>query len=57
VAGTLDVLNPGVLDRAPAQADLSANEHGTGRDLFGAFRRSVGPAELGASSLFTEISA
>ncbi|WP_424932361.1 phosphogluconate dehydratase [Amaricoccus macauensis] len=55
--GKLDVLTEGVFDRTPVRADLSGNEHGTGRDLFGAFRRNVGPAELGASSLFSEISA
>jgi phosphogluconate dehydratase len=56
-SGKLDVLTPGVFDRSPVRADLSANEHGVGRDLFAAFRRSVGPAEQGASSLFSEISA
>jgi phosphogluconate dehydratase len=56
-SGKLDVLSPGVFDRSPVRADLSANEHGVGRDLFAAFRRSVGPAEQGASSLFSEISA
>jgi phosphogluconate dehydratase len=53
--GRLDVLTPGALDRPPARADLSGNETGTGRDLFSTFRRAVGPAEQGASSLFAEI--
>jgi len=51
VAGTLDVLTAGALDRPPAAPDLSANEHGTGRELFAGFRRAVGAAETGASAL------
>ncbi|EEE37883.1 phosphogluconate dehydratase [Rhodobacteraceae bacterium KLH11] len=47
--GQLEILTPGVLDRTPATADLSANQHGVGRDLFGAFRQSVGSADTGAS--------
>ena len=35
--------------RAPAVADLSANAHGLGRELFTAFRSMVGPAETGAA--------
>ncbi|SHH66587.1 phosphogluconate dehydratase [Cognatishimia maritima] len=49
VAGTLEVLTEGVFDRAPAQADLSGNEAGVGRELFTAFRASVGSANQGAS--------
>ncbi len=49
VKGELDILTPGVLDRAPATADLSANQHGVGRDLFGTFRANVGSADTGAS--------
>ncbi len=49
VSGELEIMNPGVLDRAPATADLSANQHGVGRDLFGAFRQNVGSADTGAS--------
>ncbi len=49
VKGELEILTPGVLDRAPATADLAANQHGVGRDLFGAFRRNVGSADAGAS--------
>lgn len=52
VAGTLDVLTEGALDRPNVVPDLSANEHGVGRELFAAFRRHVGAAEAGASPLF-----
>ena len=54
-SGALDVLTPGVFDRHPVRADLSGNETGTGRDLFSTFRRAVGPAEAGASSLISEM--
>jgi phosphogluconate dehydratase len=49
VAGTLTVLAPDFDARAPVVADLSANEHGIGRELFAAFRRHVGPADTGAA--------
>ncbi len=49
VKGDLEILTPGVLDRPSATADLSANQHGVGRDLFGAFRQNVGSADTGAS--------
>lgn len=49
VAGDLEILTPGVLDRDPATADLSGNEAGVGRELFKAFRASVGSADTGAS--------
>ena len=49
VAGTLEVLTEGVFNRAPAQEDLSQNEVGVGRELFSAFRASVGSANQGAS--------
>ncbi|QTN34866.1 phosphogluconate dehydratase [Cognatishimia activa] len=49
VAGDLEILTEGVLDRAPATADLSANQAGVGRELFTAFRASVGSADTGAS--------
>ncbi|MDW4498903.1 phosphogluconate dehydratase [Sulfitobacter sp. D35] len=49
--GTLDIVTEGVLDRHLAEADLSANEHGQGRDLFANFRRLVGSADTGASVL------
>jgi phosphogluconate dehydratase len=54
VRGTLDVLTPGVLDRPNVRPDLVANGFGVGRELFATFRRSVGPAEAGASSLLLE---
>jgi phosphogluconate dehydratase len=37
--------------REPATADLSANEHGLGRELFRMFRANAAPAELGAGVL------
>ncbi len=49
VAGTLMVLAPDFDTRAPVVADLSANEHGIGRDLFSAFRQHAGPATEGAA--------
>ncbi|WP_217350356.1 phosphogluconate dehydratase [Ruegeria sp. HKCCD7255] len=49
VKGELEILTPGVLDRNPATADLTKNQHGVGRDLFGAFRQNVGSADTGAS--------
>ncbi|MDT8855601.1 phosphogluconate dehydratase [Paracoccaceae bacterium Fryx2] len=48
-AGTLSVLTPGFEDREPVEADLSANRHGLGRELFEAFRQTVGPATEGAA--------
>ena len=47
--GTLDIISAGVLERDPAPVDLSGNAHGTGRELFAAFRNVVGPASEGAS--------
>jgi phosphogluconate dehydratase len=38
--------------REAALPDLSGNQFGTGRELFGLMRRGVGPAEQGACSLF-----
>jgi phosphogluconate dehydratase len=49
VAGTLSVLAADFDSRTPVTADLSANEHGIGRELFAAFRRHVGPADTGAA--------
>ncbi|WP_102960774.1 phosphogluconate dehydratase [Mangrovicella endophytica] len=50
-AGTLEVLVEAAElgGREPAQIDLSANEFGLGRELFGVFRNSVGAASEGAS--------
>ena len=52
VSGQLDIITAGVLDRPSAQADLSSNEFGLGREMFGGFRRAVGTADTGASVLF-----
>ncbi|WP_295076157.1 phosphogluconate dehydratase [Tabrizicola sp.] len=49
VAGTLSVLAPDFLSRAPVTVDLSANEFGIGRELFAAFRRHAGSADTGAA--------
>ncbi|MGR3762150.1 phosphogluconate dehydratase [Roseobacteraceae bacterium NS-SX3] len=49
VAGTLEILTDGVLDRAPATADLASYQHGTGREMFALFRRSVSSADHGAT--------
>jgi phosphogluconate dehydratase len=52
-AGTLEALvDPAEwAARVPATADLSANDHGIGRDLFARLRRGMGGAETGASLL------
>ncbi|MEZ5779426.1 MAG: phosphogluconate dehydratase [Paracoccaceae bacterium] len=50
VAGTLEV-KADLSERPAAEADLSANRHGTGRELFETFRRSVGAATEGASAI------
>ncbi|MCY1125335.1 phosphogluconate dehydratase [Frigidibacter sp. RF13] len=47
--GTIEALVPDLMARAPATADLTANQHGTGRELFAAFRAHVGAAETGAA--------
>ena len=52
VAGTLSVLAADFDGREPVVVDLSANGWGTGRELFAAFRRSVGPSTAGASALY-----
>jgi phosphogluconate dehydratase len=49
VAGTLSVLAADFDARSPVVADLSANRHGLGRDLFEAFRQNVGTSETGAA--------
>ena len=49
VAGTLSVLAADFDAREPVTADLSANRHGMGRELFEAFRRNVGTSETGAA--------
>ena len=52
-AGTLEALVEGSEweARAPATADLAANEFGTGRELFAPFRALAAPAEKGAGVL------
>jgi phosphogluconate dehydratase len=47
--GKLDVLSDGFKDRKVIEIDLSANEHGVGRELFSMFRQNVGNASEGAS--------
>jgi phosphogluconate dehydratase len=51
-AGRLEVRIPADIwsARAPASADLAANEFGMGRDLFANFRKMAGDAESGAIS-------
>jgi phosphogluconate dehydratase len=49
VVGTLTALVPEFDSRPPVTADLSANEHGIGRELFAAFRRGVGSSDSGAA--------
>lgn len=51
VAGTLDILTDGVLDRAPLTPDLSPNSHGLGRELFEVFRQNAGRADAGACNV------
>jgi phosphogluconate dehydratase len=57
-AGTLEALvDPAEwAARPPATADLSANQHGVGRELFAVFRDTVGTADSGAS-IFGSIAA
>jgi phosphogluconate dehydratase len=52
VAGTLDVLTEGALDRPLATLEGTESEYGIGRELFALFRDRVGAAEAGASPLF-----
>ena len=40
--------------RTPAQPDLAANAHGTGRELFATMRRTTTSAERGACALFAD---
>ncbi|SIN94126.1 phosphogluconate dehydratase [Vannielia litorea] len=49
VAGTLDILAEGWEARTPASPDLSRNKHGIGRELFEAFRQTVGASDEGAA--------
>ncbi|PWE49056.1 phosphogluconate dehydratase [Thioclava sp. NG1] len=47
--GELTCLSEGFESRAPVEPDLSGNQFGLGRELFGAFRTHVGPSTKGAS--------
>ena len=47
--GRLELLTQGVDDRPPATAQHPDAQFGMGRELFGAFRAAVGPADRGAS--------
>jgi phosphogluconate dehydratase len=49
VEGTLTVLAEDFDQRIAVTADLSANEHGIGRELFAAFRRHAGSADTGGA--------
>ncbi|RVV99768.1 phosphogluconate dehydratase [Mesobaculum littorinae] len=49
VAGTISVLAEDFETRAPVTADLSANGHGIGREMFEVFRQNVGLSSRGAA--------
>lgn len=51
VAGVIDVLTKGALDRDPVTPDLSANTTGLGRELFEVFRQNAGPATAGSATI------
>lgn len=51
VAGRIEVLTNGAMDRAPVVKDLSANKFGIGREMFEVFRMNAGPATSGAASI------
>ncbi len=46
--GTIDVLDVDLASRTPADADLTGNGNGVGRELFDVFRNTVGQAADGA---------
>ena len=48
VSGEITCLEPDFDSRSPIMVDLSANEHGIGRELFASFRATVGAAADGA---------
>lgn len=54
IHGTIQVLVDAaeLASRAPAEADLSENDFGMGREMFAPFRAAVGAAEHGASVFF-----
>ncbi|WP_050522499.1 phosphogluconate dehydratase [Pseudorhodobacter wandonensis] len=47
-AGTLEAVGVDLDSRPLAEADLSGNAHGIGRELFDVFRQNVGPSTEGA---------
>lgn len=47
--GALEILDETVLSRPCASADLSAYQHGTGREMFAMFRQTVNSADHGAT--------
>ncbi|MGB3146825.1 MAG: phosphogluconate dehydratase [Paracoccaceae bacterium] len=51
VTGRLEALVPDLASREPAKADLDQNHYGAGRELFGLFRSTVGPADSGAATI------
>ena len=51
VAGRIEVLTEGALDRDPVVPDLSGNGFGIGRELFEVFRQNAGPATSGAANV------
>ncbi len=53
-AGTLEVLEEGFEARPAAEVDLSANDHGLGRELFETFRRTAGLTTQGACALLPD---
>ena len=54
-SGTLDVLVDDFALREAAQADMSANEFGLGRELFSVFRQAAGPASTGGNALLSDL--
>ncbi|UTS81609.1 phosphogluconate dehydratase [Phaeobacter piscinae] len=55
LTGTLEVLSEGFDAREPVVADLSAYQHGTGREMFALFRNAVTSADTGATVFSTLI--
>ncbi|KII15926.1 phosphogluconate dehydratase [Phaeobacter sp. S60] len=53
LTGTLEVLSEGFDAREPVVADLSAYQHGTGREMFALFRNAVTSADTGATVFST----
>ncbi len=49
LSGALEIVTEGVLERPAVTADLSSYQHGTGRELFALFRKSVTSADTGAT--------